>query len=42
MAKAERREGFEFINSDGSIWLTLPVYELSSARTEEVKHELLE
>ena len=40
MAKAEHREGFEFINSDGSIWLTLPVYELSSASVDEVKNEL--
>lgn len=41
MAKAEHREGFEFTNSDRSIWLTLPVYELSSASIEEVRHELL-
>ena len=41
MAKAEHRDGFEFTNSDGSIWLTLPVYELSSASIEEVRHELL-
>ena len=41
MAKAEHREGFEFTNSEGSIWLTLPVYELSSASIEEVRHELL-
>lgn len=49
MAKVEHREGFEFMDSKGgflgmgcSVWLTLPLYELSSARTEEVKHELLE
>ena len=49
MAKAEHREGFEFMDSkegflgmSGSVWLTLPIYELSSASTEEVKHELLE
>lgn len=41
MAKAERREGFEFTNYEGSIWLTLPVYELSSASIEEVRNELL-
>ena len=48
MAKAEHREGFEFMDSKegflgmrGSVWLTLPLYELSSASTEEVKHELL-
>ena len=41
MANAEHREGFEFTNSDRSIWLTLPVYELSSASIEEVRHELL-
>lgn len=47
MAKAEHREGFEFMDSkEGflgmgcSVWLTLPLYELSSASVDEVKNEL--
>ena len=48
MAKAEHREGFEFIDSDGdflgqreSIWTTIPIYELSTASIGEVGNELL-
>lgn len=48
MAKTEHREGFEFIDSDGdylgqceSIWITLPIYELSTASIGEVRNELL-
>lgn len=41
MAKAIWREGFEFSSSEGHIWLTLPLYELSYATTETVKNDLL-
>lgn len=40
MGKSERRDGFEFINSDGSIWLTIPLHELSHAGVDRISNEL--
>jgi len=36
----ERFLGYEFWDSDGQIWLTLPLTELGNATVDEVEHEL--